>query len=456
MTKSNGVQRGGLDIKNGKWVVRYREPVIENGVERIVQRPHILGSLADYPPKRHKAGDRCDLCRKSKESHGAESDHKYRPNADRAARLGAPNAILKRRDEFMLSLRNRPVDQSNPRLHEFISDVYLPWAKANKFPSTYKGYADLYHSHFEQRVRGVWLRDVQPFHVQRWLDDIAARDKTADGLNLTKETLKHIKSFLSGVFKRAIQLGLISLNPVANTSVPPGRRSEETEFYTLNEIKRMIAVLPQPASVAVALAGYGGLSHSEIRGLLWENYDGKTIRVTQKVTGSHIGPPKTAARGNDIAVIPALKKLIEDWGQSRGKPTTGLMFPSEVGTPLLLNNLLNRAIYPIVNRCNVCREPKDKHNAETGHGYVRDETMPRWRGWHAFRRGLATNLHEAGVPDVTIQRILRHSDVSTTRRHYMKQLPKQAVDAMALIQSRLLEPEPAENYAEAADAVAVQ
>jgi hypothetical protein len=36
------------------------------------------------------------------------------------------------------------------------------------------------------------------------------------------------------------------------------------------------------------------------------------------------------------------------------------------------------------------------------------EKIP-WYGWHAFRRGLATNLHRLGVSDKVIQQILRHA-----------------------------------------------
>src|SRR3984957_19074293 len=38
---------------------------------------------------------------------------------------------------------------------------------------------------------------------------------------------------------------------------------------------------------------------------------------------------------------------------------------------------------------------------------------------HAFRRGLATNLHEMGVPTKVIQRICRHADEATTKKHYI-------------------------------------
>jgi site-specific recombinase XerD len=33
---------------------------------------------------------------------------------------------------------------------------------------------------------------------------------------------------------------------------------------------------------------------------------------------------------------------------------------------------------------------------------------------------LATNLHELGVPDKVIQAILRHEDVKTTQKSYIK------------------------------------
>jgi integrase len=44
--------------------------------------------------------------------------------------------------------------------------------------------------------------------------------------------------------------------------------------------------------------------------------------------------------------------------------------------------------------------------------------------WHAYRRALATNLHELGVPDIVIQAILRHEDIRTTQRSYIKTVPR--------------------------------
>ena len=61
----------------------------------------------------------------------------------------------------------------------------------------------------------------------------------------------------------------------------------------------------------------------------------------------------------------------------------------------------------------------------------------RWKGWHAYRRGLATNLHALGVPDKVIQAILRHEDVSTTQRSYIKTVPQVVTDAMKQLESKM-------------------
>jgi integrase len=52
-----------------------------------------------------------------------------------------------------------------------------------------------------------------------------------------------------------------------------------------------------------------------------------------------------------------------------------------------------------------------------------------WHGWHACRRGLATNLHRLGVPDIVIQAILRHCNVEVTREAY---IDYDAVDPQSL------------------------
>jgi len=380
-------QAGYIMRHRGWWVLRYRTTAREKGVARRVLRAKRLGLIEDYPPKRHKGKDGRDT----------------------------PNAVVNLASEFLADLNKRPDGNSLVRLGEFVEEIYLPFVRAQRRPSTYKDCTDIWRVHLRTRAEKSWLRDVQTYDVQTWLNEIEAQARTKEGKQLTHSSLARIKSFLSGTFKHALQMGFLSgVNPATGTSIPKGRESSPTQAYELKTIQRITALLPEPASTVIALAGLAGLRRGEIRGLLWENYSGKTLRITQSVWNSHVNAPKTAASQDDVPVIPALKTKLALWKLRCGNPTAGLMFPSSTGTPIELNNLLNRVILPVLKKARI-----------------------PWFGYHAFRRGLATNLHDAGVNDLTIQRILRHSDVSVTRRAYIKRLPQQATDAMQKIQTAI-------------------
>jgi len=77
-----------------------------------------------------------------------------------------------------------------------------------------------------------------------------------------------------------------------------------------------------------------------------------------------------------------------------------------------------------------------EHKPE-GHIFERDKSLPQWHGWHAFRPGLATNLHALGVGDKTIQAILRHSNVSLIMNVYVKSVSESQVSAMDTLREKL-------------------
>jgi hypothetical protein len=61
------------------------------------------------------------------------------------------------------------------------------------------------------------------------------------------------------------------------------------------------------------------------------------------------------------------------------------------------------------------------------------EKIP-WHGWHAFRRGLATNLHRLGGSDKV--QILRHANVTTTINIYVKMVTCDAEEAMKKLETK--------------------
>jgi integrase len=128
---------------------------------------------------------------------------------------------------------------------------------------------------------------------------------------LSRNTLKHTKSLLSGIFKHAKRLGTIDgVNPIQDVSIPQGHECDDTYAYSREEIVRMITVLPEPAAAIVATAAFTGMRKGELRGLLWENYSRTEIRVTQSVWEGLVTEPKTRKSKSPVPVIgPLAKKL---------------------------------------------------------------------------------------------------------------------------------------------------
>ncbi|HUZ47571.1 MAG TPA: hypothetical protein VMW54_13120 [Terriglobia bacterium] len=52
---------------------------------------------------------------------------------------------------------------------------------------------------------------------------------------------------------------------------------------------------------------------------------------------------------------------------------------------------------------------------------------------------LASNLYRLGVSDKTIQRILRHANVSTTATYYIKTAADDVRNAMTMLENRIAE-----------------
>jgi len=60
-----------------------------------------------------------------------------------------------------------------------------------------------------------------------------------------------------------------------------------------------------------------------------------------------------------------------------------------------------------------------------------------WKGRHAYRRGLATNLKKLGVEDTTIQCILGHENGSTIPRLNIKTAPRVAQGVMRILEEKI-------------------
>jgi integrase len=179
---------------------------------------------------------------------------------------------------------------------------------------------------------------------------------------------------MSGVFRYAKRLGIInSENPMRDVVIPKAKAAGDTFAYSLEEILQMLNVLPEPAATIVAAASFTGARKGELRGFRWEDFDGEQIRISQSYWRGHALEPKTKKSKAPVPVIAQLAERLKMHRLLSGNPRSGLMFPSPERKPINLDALARDVIRPALKSGRLT-----------------------WYGWHAFRRGLATNLHRLG------------------------------------------------------------
>lgn len=277
-------------------------------------------------------------------------------------------------------------------------ETYLAHCRETLRPSTCKGYADMFKL-VKPHLNGARLRDFRTSDADRLLRAVA------DDKPRAHTTLCNVKSFLSGAFRYAKRTDAIADNPVRDAAIPRGKPMGETHAYTMDEIQAMLAVLDEPARTVVLTLALTGLRLSELKGLRWEDFIGNELRVARAVWMGKVVETKTLSSHASVPVLPIVATALEE---HRARTTgDGYIFHGATGQPLRLENVFRRDIQPSL-----------------------DKAKLEWHGWHAFRRGLATNLYQLGAPDKTVQAILRHANVSTTMAYYVKPVAAESHSAM--------------------------
>lgn len=181
---------------------------------------------------------------------------------------------------------------------------------------------------------------------------------------------------------------------------------------------------------------------SEIQGLQWDDYHDGEMQIGRSIWNGHTTEPKTRKGRAPVPVIRQLAERLEvhrlrSRDTETGKlPESGPIFANSKKKHLSLIYVTNKVILPTLNRCVHCGKPEGAH-PQPKHDYKRDPRFPEWHGWHAARRGLGSNLYRLGVPDMVIQRILRHANVSTTATYYIKTAADDVRTAMAKLESSI-------------------
>jgi integrase len=391
-------QQGSIFESHGSWYLRWWEKVKqEDGSFKWEHPCHRLASKEDYPKK-----------------------SEVKPLAE----------------EFMKRVNSTARSPNGGiEIVDFFEQVYIPAITGRLEPSTVKGYRDSWRCHIKNRIRGR-VRDFMTVDGENLMTDIEAANKTESD-DLAHGTYQHIKVTLSAMFTFAKRKGIYNgVNPMTGVTIPKGKKHGRKRLaYTLEEVERHLELFSGSEPIVIStkdgpytpdisqtvvravigVAAFAGLREGEIRGQWWEDDEGHILNIRRSVWRTHLkDETKTHEDEEDPGVVPIIKPLRLLLDAIKPENAPGWMFPNTIGGTLDLDNLADRVIKPVLKANGL-----------------------KWKGWQAYRRGLATNLKRLGVPDTVIQAILRHEDVSTTQRFYIKTVREDVTAAMKRLEAQI-------------------
>jgi integrase len=268
-------------------------------------------------------------------------------------------------EEFMSTINAQIGTQPDPNrtVVDFWEQTYLPFVQEKKRHSTVYGYKKLWVSNLKEHFGTRTLSEYRTADGYKYLESLT---KT-----LGRNSLQHVRSLASGIFTRAVNLGLIDVNPWSAVRLQESRAPEPTVAYTLEETIAILKALSKrvDAALVFSLAAFLGMRPSEIAGLRWEDVNDEQIKISQAVVRGVAGDTKTPQSQRTLPLIEPVRSLIGAYREQCAGISEGWLFTSRTGQPVKMESFIKHAIMPAVRKAD----------------------LP-WHGLYAARRACATNL----------------------------------------------------------------
>lgn len=284
-------------------------------------------------------------------------------------------------------------------------DVWLrEFVKPNRAPKTYSNYHNVLKHHLSERIGKMLLSKLAPEDLQRQFNIVATGGHARSAVLL--------RAVLRSSFNRAVKLRRLANNPVLGTDAVTYTPTDTATFTMEQGLRFLEAAENNRLGAMFAIMLSVGLREGECAGLKAEDIDldNRIIHVRRslqwiKLPGEDDGhwierPPKAKSQ-RDLpltetlycSVVRHIARRQHEAAATKCWRDSGYLFTSVTGAPLHPRNVLD-AFHQLCDAAQV----------------------PRIRV-HDARHSCATMLHAQGADPFIIQRVLGHSQLSTTKRY---------------------------------------
>ena len=303
-----------------------------------------------------------------------------------------------------------------------LKDYLASWlenvARPNVKRTTYVNYQCAIEKRIVPYLGDHVIQDLRPRHVDEWLKTLAKN-------GMSRGTIQQTKTVLSTALKYAIYPAeLIASNPSTGLSIP---RSAPKQV-----VKRTVITPEQFADLfqhskyrpALKLLYHTGMRISEAMGLIWEDIDLKTgkITVVRQRIKDYFETPKTESSARTFYADAALLAYLRSLKAAQAKDEMRL---GEAYQITYEDKAHDRAVVVLPKKVPLTDALERRMLLcikENGVPFVQGSFMEvlQRHGFnaHSFRHTHATQLIEAGAKPVDVAARLGHKDATITQNLY--------------------------------------
>jgi integrase len=321
----------------------------------------------------------------------------------------AARAVL---DMRLRELSVIPPETSELTFRDFVEAIWKPYTERKGMkPSTRFGYECALEKHILPVLGDLKLANITPLHIENFV-----KAKSESKAKLHPKTVLNLLRLIQGIFSLAVDNDLIQRSPVRKKHRPAVPRSEKTA-WTPEQVRAILNEVPlnyRPVFVCLALTG---LRAGELLGLQWKHVSLETgeLRVEQSLWNKQVVTPKTRSSRDSIWFDDILKQVLSEHRQhSAHTGPEDFIFSKPDGSPLNPDVLRRDVLYPALDRLRIPR-------------------LKGASGFHAFRHTAGSVVEERTGRLKLAQKLLRHSNVSTTAdiyTHTSRQSEREAAVAL--------------------------
>jgi integrase len=304
----------------------------------------------------------------------------------------AARAVLDRR---IRESQNRPIEAPDFTVLHLVDSLWRTNLERKQVKqSTKRSYDCELRVHILPALGGMRIADVTPLHIEKLLQ---SRHEGGS----SPKTVRNLVGLLQSIFSLAVDNDLIPRSPVRDRHKPRVTRSEKP-VWTPEQLKLIVDSVPKTHRGLFQCAMLTGARLGELLGLQWKHidFDRQTLEIRQALWEGELVTPKTEGSVRVIYCGPSLlAAMAAEKQNSNHNGPEDFVFCKDDGSPLNPDVLRRDVLYPTLDRLGIAR-------------------TRRAAGFHTFRHSAATIVNQKTGNLKLVQKLLGHSNLSTTADVY--------------------------------------